>query len=267
MNYYNEYDTHAAEWLRKLIAAGEIPPGDVDTRSITEISTHDLTGYTQHHFFAGIGGWPLALRLAGWPDSRPVRTGSCPCQPFSVAGRMLAEEDERHLWPVFRDLITFGEPTETFGEQVAGAAGLQWLEGVAEDMEGRGYAFAAAILPACAYGARHERKRIFWAANPRRTRQQRSIEHNGVSRRPREAQSVSGDALADARRYLLASGPSLLPSYGVSVSVARRALKGFGNAIVPEVGASFVTAYLDATEHQGDPRPSRAVGSSVWLAL
>ena len=248
MNYYNEYDPHAAAWLRELICAGEIPAGDVDTRSILEVSPHDLTGYTQQHFFAGIGGWPLALRIAGWPDSRPVRTGSCPCQPFSVAGRMLAEEDHRHLWPVFRDLITFGEPTETFGEQVAGAAGLQWLEAVAEDMEGRGYAFAAAILPACAYGARHERKRIFWAANPCRPRRERPIEHNGLSRIACAAQSVSGDALARARRELEASGVGLLPGYGLSVGVARRALKGFGNAIVPEVGASFVNAYLDATE-------------------
>ena len=79
MNYYNEYDPKAAAWLRELIAAKLIPAGVVDERSITEISPHDLSDYTQCHFFAGIGGWSLALELAGWPASRPVWTGSCPC--------------------------------------------------------------------------------------------------------------------------------------------------------------------------------------------
>src|SRR5882672_7856682 len=37
------------------------------------------------NFFAGIAGWPLVLRLAGWPDDRPVWTASLPCQPFSLA--------------------------------------------------------------------------------------------------------------------------------------------------------------------------------------
>lgn len=87
MNYYNEFDPFAAAWLRELIKEKLIPQGDVDERSITEIQPDDLRGYTQCHFFAGIGGWSLALQLAGWPSDRPVWTGSCPCQPFSSAGR------------------------------------------------------------------------------------------------------------------------------------------------------------------------------------
>ena len=79
--YYNEIDPQAAQWLRNLIAAGHLPDGDVDTRSIEDVHPHEIRGYTQAHFFAGIGGWPLALRLAGWPDDRPVWTGSCPCFP------------------------------------------------------------------------------------------------------------------------------------------------------------------------------------------
>jgi hypothetical protein len=153
VNYYNEYDPKAAAWLRELIRSGEIPAGDVDERSILDIQPHELAGYTQHHFFAGIGGWSLALRIAGWPDDRPVRTGSCPCQPFSAAGKQLGTKDERHLWPVFRDLITFGEPTETFGEQVASALGREWLAGIRADLEGLGYAVGAADLCAAANGS------------------------------------------------------------------------------------------------------------------
>ena len=87
MVYYNEIDCYCAEWLRNLIRAGLIAEGDVDERDIRDIRPDELTGYAQCHFFAGIGVWSYALRLAGWPDERPVWTGSCPCQPFSAAGR------------------------------------------------------------------------------------------------------------------------------------------------------------------------------------
>lgn len=85
--FYNEFDPGAAAWLRELIAGGHIAPGVVDERSILDLTPEDLQGFTQVHFFAGIGGWSHALRLAGWPDDRPVWTGSPPCQPFSAAGK------------------------------------------------------------------------------------------------------------------------------------------------------------------------------------
>jgi DNA (cytosine-5)-methyltransferase 1 len=81
--YYNEIDPDKAEWLREVIKAGIAAPGDVDERSISDVRPDDLRGYTQCHFFAGIGVWSYALRLAGWPDDREVWTGSCPCPSFS----------------------------------------------------------------------------------------------------------------------------------------------------------------------------------------
>ncbi|TXH16301.1 MAG: DNA cytosine methyltransferase, partial [Hyphomicrobiaceae bacterium] len=74
MNYYNEFDPHAAAWLRELIKAGLIPDGHVDERSIVEVQPIDLIEYTQCHFFAGIGGWSLALQLAGVDATRPLWT-------------------------------------------------------------------------------------------------------------------------------------------------------------------------------------------------
>lgn len=55
--YYNEIDPFAAQWLRNLIAGGHIAPGEVDERSIEDVTPDDLRGFTQCHFFAGIGVW------------------------------------------------------------------------------------------------------------------------------------------------------------------------------------------------------------------
>lgn len=164
MNYYNENDPKCVAWLRELIKAGLIPDGKIDDRSITAVDPADLDGFTQCHFFAGIGGWAYALRLAGWPDSRPVWTASCPCQPFSCAGKMLAEEDERHLWPTFYRLARERKPAIIFGEQVASAAALLWLDGVFADLEAANYTCGASDLCAAGIGAPHIRQRLYWLA-------------------------------------------------------------------------------------------------------
>jgi DNA (cytosine-5)-methyltransferase 1 len=311
MNYYNEHDPKAAAWLRELIGGGHIPNGIVDERSITEVKPHELTQYTQQHFFAGIGGWSLALKLAGWPEDRPVRTGSCPCQPFSVAGQGKGESDERHLWPVFRDIITFGDSTVTFGEQVASKAGREWLAGIRTDLEGLGYELGAADLCAASAGAPHIRQRLFWVADTNNIQQ-----HGGGRARHGRGQSPDGGPVsglagsnrdgfgsssrgkfhhaeyhAEPRGELRGMGNAdmsgrgaqcgavtippqqptaelrgnawdsfdILPctdgkarrvesgtfplAYGVSGRVGL--LRGYGNAIVPQVAAQFILAYLD----------------------
>lgn len=165
---YNEIDRFAAQWLRNLAAAGEIPQGEVDERSIKELRGADLAGVRQFHTFAGIGGWSLALKLAGWPEDREVWTGSCPCQPFSTAGKGAGVKDERHLWPDFFRLIAECRPATVFGEQVAGAAGVAWLDGIQGDLEGEGYACGAVIVGAHSVGAPHIRQRIYWVADDAR---------------------------------------------------------------------------------------------------
>lgn len=162
--YYNEYDPYAAAWLRNLVAWGLIAPGDVDERSIVDVHPDDLRGYTQCHFFAGAGGWSLALRMAGWDDDCAVWSGSCPCQPFSSAGLQLGTEDERHLWPHFKRLIAECRPSVVFGEQVASRLGRGWLSGVRADLEALGYAVGAADLCAACVGAPHIRQRLWWVA-------------------------------------------------------------------------------------------------------
>lgn len=163
--YYNEFDKGAAAWLRELIRRDLIAPGDVDERSIEDVRPDDLRGYTQHHFFAGIGGWSYALRLAGWPDDQPVWTGSCPCQPFSSAGQGAGFADERHLWPAWQHLIAQCRPADVFGEQVASKAADPWLDLVQADLEGMGYAFGCVPFPSAGIGAPHIRDRNYWVAD------------------------------------------------------------------------------------------------------
>lgn len=162
--YYNEIDPHCAQWLRNLIDGGLIAHGDVDNRSIRDVSADDVKGYAQCHFFAGIGLWSYALRLAGWPDSRPVWTGSCPCQPFSNAGAGKGTADDRHLWPNWYRLIRQHRPTVLFGEQVASAVRFGWYDAVAYDLESSDYAIGAAVLQALSVGAPHRRERLYFVA-------------------------------------------------------------------------------------------------------
>ena len=169
--YYNEFDKYAAEWLRNLIAAGHIAPGDVDDRSIEDVRPSDLDGYAQCHFFAGVGVWSYALRLAGWPDDRPVWTGSCPCQPFSAAGEGAGFDDERHLWPHFHHLIKECRPAIVLGEQVASKDADPWIDLVCDDLEALGYAFGSVPFPSAGVGAPHIRDRLYWVAHAANKRQ------------------------------------------------------------------------------------------------
>ncbi|MBA1187935.1 DNA cytosine methyltransferase [Pseudomonas entomophila] len=190
--YYNEIDIYAAQWLRNLIAAGHIAPGDVDERSIEDVHPDDLKPYTQCHFFAGVGVWSYALRRAGWPDDRPIWTGSCPCQPFSAAGAGAGFDDQRHLWPHFHWLIRERQPSVVFGEQVASKDADPWLDLVQADVEAMAYAFGAVAFPSAGVGAPHIRDRTYWVAHAHGSTGRKRGAH--LRRRPHgsDAQSWSG---------------------------------------------------------------------------
>lgn len=179
--YYNEYDAGAAAWLRELIRRGLIADGVVDERSILDVQPDDILAFTQCHFFAGIGGWSYALRLAGWPDDKPVWTGSPPCQPFSSAGQQKGKDDERHLAPHFAALVAAVRPPVLFGEQVASSAVFgpsanlpeqgdgkppvwAWIDDLFGRLEDAHYACGAVDLPAAGVGAPHIRQRTFFGA-------------------------------------------------------------------------------------------------------
>jgi DNA (cytosine-5)-methyltransferase 1 len=211
--YYNEHDPKAAAWLRRRIASGDISPGDVDERSITDVQPDDLRGYTQVHLFSGIGGWSYAARLAG----------------------------------------------------------IAWLDAVRTDLEKLGYAVGAADLCAASVGAPHRRQRIYFVglADTERTRLERHARHGDHGDQPGRvdahaagsvAQSGESGGLGDIGRPCPDYGrwhdadwlhcrdgkwrpvePRSFPlADGVPNRVGR--LRGYGNAIVPQVAAAFMAA-------------------------
>jgi DNA (cytosine-5)-methyltransferase 1 len=245
------------------------------------VRPRDIVGYTQSHFFAGIGGWSYALRLAGWDDRRPVWTGSCPCQPFSAAGKGKGFADERHLWPAWFHLCREYKPLRIFGEQVANALG--WLDLVSTDLEAEGYSVGAAIMGAHSVGAPHIRQRLYWMADSKRDATQqgriavesrkgvtttsarapielgRRCDTSGLGNadepRPQRRRDA-GSGRADQRSPWAASDfvecrdgkrrpvePGIFPlAHGVPGRVGL--LRGYGNAIVPQVAAAFIEACM-----------------------
>ena len=188
--YYNEFDKNAAAWLRELIKNGLIANGEVDERSIIDVEAKDLKGYSQHHFFSGIGGWSYALRLAGWSDSRPVCTASLPCQPFSAAGKQLGKSDERHLLPHFIELVKQCNFPVIFGEQVPAAIKHGWLDDLHDEMERENYAVGSIVLTAAGEGAPHIRQRIYWVADNISDRSQGRLS----GRQDSEREAIDGQA-------------------------------------------------------------------------
>ncbi len=290
--FYNEIDPYAAQWLRNLIKAGHIADGVVDERSILDLHPEELREFTQCHFFAGIGVWSHALRLAQWPDTRAVWSGSCPCQPFSVAGRSAGVLDERHLWPHWFWLIEQCRPAVIFGEQVEAAIGHGWLDLVQSDLEGIHYAVGHAGLPAGGVGAPHMRKRVWFVAHhhhqgleggePQPGRQEQQAGERGGAAGGVAVTATAGrrlvgwggrdssgdsrahpdqhhDALAtrpadsfwrDADWLLCRDGkwrpvePGTFPlAHGAAARVGR--LRAYGNAIVPQVAAEVIAAFME----------------------
>ena len=344
--YYNEFDKNAAAWLRELISDDLIAPGDVDERSIIDVKASDLIGYSQHHFFAGIGGWSYALRLANWRDDMPVWTASLPCQPFSAAGKQLGKKDERHLLPHFLELVKKCNPDTIFGEQVERAIGHGWLDDLQATMEAEGYAIGHCVLGAHSVNAAHIRQRLYWVADNNKQRlegrqaagrsdkfpakKNSMVDRMGISNGTRSQQGIETSEAARYRRSFESAGDASRMGYaehngritgqikgshespiqysetgkncaselaGASASSSiswlycrdnkyrpiesglkplvdgvprgmvhssdprntqeARAmrLKGYGNAIVPQLAAEFIRAFMDVTKPP--PRTSR----------
>lgn len=256
---YNEIDPFAAEWLRHLIQQGIIAHGVVDERSIEDLEPEYVSTFTQVHFFAGIGVWSYALRNAGWNDETPVWTGSCPCQPFSTAGKGNGFADERHLWPAFHYLIEQCRPPVIFGEQVASKDGFDWLDLVSSDLEATRYAVGAASVTAAGVGAPHKRQRMYWVADSDCERLQGYVQPVNVDDSSRwKGQAGHSDKGALATSFwdgaevkgadgnIRFVGPDTIAlADGAPARVGQ--MRGYGNAIVAPLAQTFIESYMETS--------------------
>lgn len=240
--YFNENDKFPSQWLRNLF-----PQAHIDERDIRDVKPADVAGFRRCHFFGGIGGWEYALQLAGWPSEWEVWTGSCPCQPFANQGRKQGFSDSRHLWPAWFSLIRQRRPVFVFGEQVAGAIKFGWLDNLFADMESEGYACGATVLGAHSVGAPHIRQRAYWMAyspGPRRWWRQ-TMEKWDCKESGRSSEIICAGSWPDdgGGKSTLRVSDVLSPSHGVPKRMGR--LRGYGNAIVPQVATVFIQCAME----------------------
>lgn len=256
--YYSENDPFAAAWLRELMRDGLIAPGWVDERSIEDVLPVELQGFTQCHFFAGIGVWSLALRLAGWPDDRPIWTGSCPCQPFSNAGKGSGFADERHLWPAWFHLITHGKRRDcpVVGEQVASKDGRTWFDLVSSDMESLDHGCGAVDTSAASLGAPFIGQRLYWLA---------STHHQGSQGRFAAERSGGADQRAvDPIGVVSGLGETDSERRTRIDTLLRTEAEGrFGASEVSQVAGSSAGCRLASSDTEQHDRSGQS-GSSGW---
>lgn len=159
----------AAEWMGwQPIVSCEINPFG---RKVLE---HYWPNAYHHDDIHTLSNETITAKLGyGWNDGKTILTGGFPCQPYSLAGKRLGKQDDRHLWPEMLRVIREVSPRWVVGENVLGI--VNWDEGlvfdeVQTDLEAEGYEVQAYVLPAAAVNAPHRRDRVWFVAfNPNNT--------------------------------------------------------------------------------------------------
>jgi DNA (cytosine-5)-methyltransferase 1 len=234
---------------------------------------------THASLFSGIGGFDLAAEWVGWdnifhcewnpfgqrvlahhfPNSKSynditktdftihrgqidVLSGGFPCQPYSMVGKRLGKEDERHLWPEMLRTIKEVEPTWVVGENVLGI--VNWGGGVVfndvqVDLGNQGYEVQAYILPACSQNAPHRRDRVFFVAYSNKIRFSTEMENGKLARDFGFTISNKRDSWDSfPTQSPICGGDDGLPKELDSISISKykkESIMAYGNAIVPQV--------------------------------
>lgn len=107
-----------------------------------------------------------------------VITGGFPCQPFSVAGKQLGENDHRNKWPETRECIRIIRPEFAYLENVTGLLGSGYFGTILSDIYEMGYNARWCVVSAENTGALHKRERLWIFVYPKcRGRESRPCEN------------------------------------------------------------------------------------------
>lgn len=249
---YTDVDAYLCQWMNNLIRDRHLPPGEVLCADARKLKPSQLTGREQVHLFAGIGGWALAAKMAGWPSEITLMTASVPCQPFSRGGKRRGVLDDRHLWPETARLIETTAPFVVVGEQVWEGPARDWWRQVYGDLTRMGYRASGVLVEAVDAGAPHRRPRIYWRAvgNADRNRlasaaasralRNQAVKPSAASLRPWKRFEIVECPWDGASRTVKPGIPMLVD--GVPGRVDQ--LRAFGNAIIPQIGYAALTSVL-----------------------
>ena len=160
---YCELDPYAREVLHARIREGHLDDAPIfdDVRSL---NTRVLAPYRD-----------LARRAP------VVVTAGFPCQPFSVAGKRQAADDERNLWPETSRVLREVRPRYALLENVPGllAESHGYFGTILQDLAESGFDAEWGVLGAGDVGGPHRRKRLWIRATladadrPRLSKQRR----------------------------------------------------------------------------------------------
>lgn len=235
---YTDIDPYCCEVLRARVADGSLRDGDIDCLDIKDLGGDGLRTYQNIHLFAGIGGLPLGLAWAQWPDSWSIVTGGFPCQDVSNAGLGAGLDGKRSgLFYELVRVVDFRRPFFVLAENV-GALSSRGLDRVERALGACGYEVSALRMGAWTVGAPHCRERWWIVAKsrsigretlalpapqahrgqPEPTRTRRAVRHAWP---PRPAQVASIPVAVD----------------GLPARMAGRgdAIRATGNSVVPQV--------------------------------
>lgn len=210
----------------------------------------------KHHFPNAIQHGDIkeldATAYAGRVD---IVTGGFPCQSYSLAGKRLGKEDERHLWPEMLRVIRECSPRWVVGENVRGI--VNWngglvFEEVCVDLEISGYSVQPFVLPAAGVGScPHRRERVWFVAyadDKGRSDGHRQVQgaHGEVPQWHKDTEPCHPNTWEGFPTVSpICRGDDGLPKEldGITFPKWRReSIKAYGNAIVPQVALQIFKA-------------------------
>lgn len=144
--------------------------------------------------------WSDARTFNGrpWRGAVDGIIGGIPCQPHSLAGKRLGQDDARDLWSTARRIIVQSKAWFVLIENVRGMLSSGGAERVWRDLHRLGFEVEGGLFTASEVGASHERERLFILAVANRHKP--GLEGYGHSgERPGKLPAWSGSGeLADA---------------------------------------------------------------------